>query len=194
MASDTTGKGPLSEAELQELLSSSDGGARDPAGAVGLLIAGVALAWSVFQVVLASPVSNYVLPGALINNSRQFHLAFAIFLAFMAYPMLRSSPRSYVPVYDWVLAVAGAFIALYGYFFYDKIEDTLKAAGCPISEDKWFTNLSTRGNTGSASIYLMLEEAFNEGKLKEGDGILAFIPESGRFAISLAKFTVVGPS
>ena len=65
MASDTTGKGPLSEAELQELLSSSDGGARDPAGAVGLLIAGVALAWSVFQVVLASPVSNYVLPGAL---------------------------------------------------------------------------------------------------------------------------------
>ena len=83
---------------------------------------------------------------------------------------------------------------LSSYFFYDKIEDTLKAAGCPIEEDKWFTNLSTRGNTGSASIYLMLEEAFNEGRLKEGDGILAFIPESGRFAISLAKFTVVGPS
>ena len=40
----------------------------------------------------------------------------------------------------------------------------------------------------------MLEEAFNEGRLKEGDGILAFVPESGRFAISLAKFTVVGPS
>lgn len=83
---------------------------------------------------------------------------------------------------------------LSSYFFYDKIEATLKAAGCPIPEDKWFTNLSTRGNTGSASIYLMLEEAFNEGRLKEGDGILAFIPESGRFAISLAKFTVVGPS
>ncbi|MBK45147.1 MAG: C4-dicarboxylate ABC transporter [Roseovarius sp.] len=134
MASDTTGKGPLSEAELQELLSSSDGGARDPAGAVGLLIAGVALAWSVFQVVLASPVSNYVLPGALINNSRQFHLAFAMFLAFMAYPMLRSSPRSYVPVYDWVLAVAGAFIALYGYFFYDKI---VQNGGLADHTDKW---------------------------------------------------------
>jgi len=111
----------LSEEELQELVAASDTGARNPQGAVGLMIAAVALIWSIFQVLLASPVAPYVLPGDLINNSRQFHLAFAIFLAAMAYPLFKSSPRNYIPWYDWVLGVGGAFLALYGYFFYDKI-------------------------------------------------------------------------
>ncbi|MGQ3486012.1 TRAP transporter permease [Roseovarius pacificus] len=135
MTDNTGGKGPLSESELQELVSSTDGGARNPVGAVGLFLAVVAVVWSLFQVLLASPVSNYVLPGDLINNSRQIHLAFAIFLAFMAYPMFKTSPRSYVPVYDWVLALAGTFISLYGYFFYQKIVDN---GGLADHTDKWF--------------------------------------------------------
>ncbi|MBE0452936.1 TRAP transporter permease [Roseovarius autotrophicus] len=134
MTSETKGSGPLSEAELQELVSSSDGGARNPAGAVGLFLAAVAVIWSLFQIALASPISNYLLPGAVLNNSRQFHLAFAIFLAFMAYPMFRSSPRSYIPIYDWVLALAGTFIALYGYVFYDKI---VRNGGLADDTDKW---------------------------------------------------------
>ena len=70
---------------------------------------------------LASPVAPYVLPGDLINNSRQIHLAFAIFLAAMAYPLFKSSPRDRIPYYDWALGIVGAFLALYGYFYYDKI-------------------------------------------------------------------------
>ncbi|MDO6575387.1 hypothetical protein Q4528_14820, partial [Staphylococcus pasteuri_A] len=62
-----------------------------------------------------------ILPGDLINNSRQIHLAFAVFLAAMAYPLFKSSPRHYIPWYDWALGIAGAFLALYGYFFYAKI-------------------------------------------------------------------------
>ena len=135
MTDTSGGKGPLSESELQELVSSTDGGARSPGGGVGLFLAVVAIVWSLFQVLLASPISNYVLPGDLINNSRQIHLAFAIFLAFMAYPMFKSSPRSYVPVYDWVLALAGTFISLYGYFFYQKIVDN---GGLADHMDKWF--------------------------------------------------------
>jgi len=111
----------LSEEELQELVAASDSGARSPTGAVGIFIAAVALIWSIFQVLLASPVAPYVLPGDLINNSRQIHLAFAIFLAAMAYPLFKSSPRDRVPWYDWVLGTLGAFLALYGYFFYEKI-------------------------------------------------------------------------
>ena len=84
MAEKNAGGRPLSEEELQELVASTDAGARSPAGTVGTLLAVVAVAWSIFQVILASPISNYVLPGDLINNSRQVHLAFAIFLAFMA--------------------------------------------------------------------------------------------------------------
>jgi TRAP transporter 4TM/12TM fusion protein len=125
----------LSEEELQELVAASDSGSRNPAGPVGVFLAAVALTWSIFQVVLASPISNYVLPGDLINNSRQFHLAFAMFLAFMAYPALKSSPRHHIPIQDWGLAVFGAFISLYGFFFYDKIVD---AGGLADNTDKWF--------------------------------------------------------
>ena len=135
MSDTEPGRRQLSEDELQDLVASSDAGARNPAGAVGTLLAIVAVVWSVFQVLLASPIANYVLPGDLINNSRQIHLAFAIFLAFMAYPALRSSPRHYVPIQDWVMALAGAFIALYGYFFYEKI---VNAGGLADDTDKWF--------------------------------------------------------
>ena len=134
MASDAGGKGPLSEDELQEMVASNDGGARNPTGAVAVLIAVVAVVWSLYQVLLASPLANYVLPGDLINNSRQIHLAFAIFLAFMAYPMLKSSPRDHVPIYDWVLGLAGTFFALYGYFFYAKIVNN---GGLADHTDKW---------------------------------------------------------
>jgi len=126
---------PLSEAELQELVASSDAGARAPAGSVGLFLAIVAVIWSVFQVTLASPLSNMMLPGSIINNSRQIHLAFAIFLAFMAYPMLKSSPRDYIPIHDWMMGIAGAAIAMYGYVFYTKI---VNSGGLADDMDKWF--------------------------------------------------------
>lgn len=135
MTSDAQGNRPLSEEELQELVASSDAGARNPAGNVGLFLAIVAVIWSVFQVILASPVSNLLLPGSVVNNSRQIHLAFAIFLAYAAYPAFRSSPRGYIPVQDWIFAAAGTAIALYGYIFYQKIVDS---GGLADDMDKWF--------------------------------------------------------
>ncbi|MEY8840277.1 C4-dicarboxylate ABC transporter, partial [Cribrihabitans sp. XS_ASV171] len=113
MATDSKGNRPLSEEELQELVAASDAGARDPGGNVGLFLAIVAAIWSIFQVVLASPISNVVLPGSVVNNARQIHLAFAIFLAFAAYPAFRTSPRHKVPVLDWLLALLATFTALY---------------------------------------------------------------------------------
>ena len=118
MADKTSENRALSEEELQDLVSSSDAGARNPIGPVGTLLAVTAVVWSLFQVLLASPLANYVLPGDIINNSRQIHLAFAVFLAFMAYPMLKSSPRDYIPIHDWIMGLLGAFVAMYGFFFY----------------------------------------------------------------------------
>ncbi|KHA50189.1 TRAP transporter permease [Sulfitobacter geojensis] len=135
MTNKTSENRALTEEELQDLVASSDAGARDPAGAVGTLLMVVAVVWSLFQVVLASPLANYVLPGDVINNSRQIHLAFAVFLAFMAYPAFKSSPRTYIPIADWLLGLVGAFIALYGFFFYQKIVD---AGGLADDMDKWF--------------------------------------------------------
>ena len=123
----------LSEEELQDLVSSSDAGARNPVGAVGTLLAVVAVVWSLFQVVLASPLSNYILPGDVVNNSRQVHLAFAVFLAFMAYPALKSSPRDHIPLQDWFMGLLGAFIALYGFF-------SIKRSSTPAALPMTWTN------------------------------------------------------
>lgn len=135
MADNSKENRALSEEELQELVAATDAGARSPQGSVGTFLAVVAVIWSVFQVILASPLANYVLPGDIINNSRQLHLAFAIFLAFMAYPALKSSPRDYIPIQDWIMAILAAFIALYGFIFYQKIVD---AGGLADDVDKWF--------------------------------------------------------
>ncbi len=76
-------------------------------------------------------------------------------------------------------------------FFRDKVYEGMLEAGCDIPQAKWFTNLSSKGNTGSASIYIILEELFNSGSLKKGEKLLCFIPESGRFSTAFMHLTVV---
>lgn len=85
------GRGALSQDELDELVASSDTGARTPPGLVGKLILGVALCWSLFQLWIASPLP-FMLNFGIISatDARAVHLAFALFLAFMAYPAERS--------------------------------------------------------------------------------------------------------
>ncbi|KZK98009.1 MULTISPECIES: TRAP transporter permease [unclassified Pseudovibrio] len=134
MIRDTIEATEYTERELQDLVASSDSGSRNPTGSLALFISIIAVLWSLFQVVLASPVVNHLLPGDLINNSRQIHLAFAMFLAFMVYPAVASSPRNYIPVQDWVFAIAGTFTALYGLVFYEKI---VRAGGIADETDKW---------------------------------------------------------
>jgi len=67
-------------------------------------------------------------------------------------------------------------------FFRDRLLTGLENINFVIPQHKWFTNLKTKGNTGSASIFIMLEELFHSGKLVTGEKILCYIPESGRFS------------
>lgn len=67
----------------------------------------------------------------------------------------------------------------------------LKKTGAMIPEEKWFTNLYQKGNTGSASIYIMLEELFSTKPIEKGQKILCFVPESGRCIISFMLLTIV---
>lgn len=76
-------------------------------------------------------------------------------------------------------------------YFRSKIVDQLEDMNFPIPEEKWFTNLSSKGNTGSASIYIILDELFHSGKLKDGDNLLCFVPESGRFSAGYMMLKVV---
>lgn len=76
-------------------------------------------------------------------------------------------------------------------YFKDRVFAGLCDANCEIPLKKWFTNLSTKGNTGSASMYIILEELFNSGKLETGQTLLCYTPESGRFSTSFMQLTVV---
>ena len=67
-------------------------------------------------------------------------------------------------------------------YFKDKLYEGMKEVDCDIPQSKWFTNLSTKGNTGSASIFIILEELFHSGKIKKNQKLLCYIPESGRFS------------
>ncbi len=77
------------------------------------------------------------------------------------------------------------------HYFKDKFYQGMKEAGFEIPYEKWFTNLYSKGNTGSAAIFIILEEIFKSGKLKTGEKLLCFIPESGRFSHCFMLLTVV---
>lgn len=75
-------------------------------------------------------------------------------------------------------------------FFKDKIFKRLIENETGIPYDKWFVNLTTLGNVGAASVYLMVDELFHSGKLKKGDKLLLLVPESARFSYMYSLLTV----
>jgi len=76
-------------------------------------------------------------------------------------------------------------------FFKSKIYDLVEFYGGGIPYEKWFINLYTVGNVGAASVFLMINELFNNGTLKKGEKILLLVPESARFSYMYALLTVV---
>jgi len=87
------GSGPsgLNQTDLDELVASSDTGGRSISGPVGVFILLVALSWSLFQLWFASPIPFMVGFGVFNDTeARSIHLAFAIFLAFAAFPAART--------------------------------------------------------------------------------------------------------
>lgn len=75
--------------------------------------------------------------------------------------------------------------------FMPVVQELLEKAGMRIPEEKWFNNLKTRGNTGAASIFIMLAEFLQQKTLKAGEKIFCFIPESGRMTAGFMLFEVV---
>ncbi len=76
-------------------------------------------------------------------------------------------------------------------FFKDIIYQEHIKLGHHIPYEKWFVNLSTVGNVGAASVYLMVDELYNSGRLNKGDKIFLLVPESSRFSYMYALLTVV---
>lgn len=119
--------------EVQEMVAQADTGARNPVGIPGRILWFVPLCWSLFQLWYASPLP-FIFNFGVLNDTeaRSIHLAFAIFLAFTAYPALARSPRDRIPAIDWLLALAGSFSAAYIYLFYTQLANR---AGAPTGPD-----------------------------------------------------------
>ena len=77
--------------------------------------------------------------------------------------------------------------------FRDLAFDGLRRRIPTLDTDRWYSNLETRGNTGSASIFIALEEAWRTGRFAPGETVLLAVPESGRFSFAFAHLTVVAP-
>ncbi|KZX61422.1 C4-dicarboxylate ABC transporter [Stutzerimonas frequens] len=105
-----------------EELIAQDVGARLPEGPMAAVIAGLALLWSLFQLWIASPLP-FVLGFGVLNDTetRSIHLAFALLLAFLAYPAFKKSPRDRVPLFDIALGLIAAATAAYLFIAYEQL-------------------------------------------------------------------------
>ncbi|MDH1212619.1 TRAP transporter permease [Pseudomonas chengduensis] len=105
-----------------EELIAQDVGARTPVGPMAQVITGLALLWSLFQLWIASPLP-FIFGVGVFNDTqtRAIHLAFALLLAFLAYPAFKRSPRDRVPLLDIALGLVAAASAAYLFIFYQQL-------------------------------------------------------------------------
>jgi len=123
----------MTDEQLRQLVDEADTGGRKPSGLAAKVVMYTALAWSLFQLWIASPLPFSF--GIFVFNdteSRAIHLAFAMFLGYLLFPPLKSSPRKYIPIQDWILAIVAAFCAAYLFIFYKELS---ARPGQPIALD-----------------------------------------------------------
>ena len=86
---------------------------------------------------------------------------------------------------DWLVAHYSSHV------FRAESYELAAKAGFDIPGDRWFTNLYTRGNIGSASVFVLLDDLLLSGKLSPGQTVLCLVPESGRFLFGYMLLKVV---
>ncbi|MBF0447947.1 MAG: TRAP transporter permease [Magnetococcales bacterium] len=109
-------------------LLASDRGGRTPKNWSRHLLAGLALAWSLFQLwVVREPVNDTLVRG--------IHLAFAMILAYLSFPAIKGKSASTIPLSDFLLALLGGISTLYMVLNYEAIA---QRPGLPILQDVIF--------------------------------------------------------
>ncbi|MFC0159700.1 TRAP transporter permease [Mameliella alba] len=114
-----------------DMVAEADTGARNPqARWQAQLIIGTCIVWSLFQLYIASRVPSMLATTTgisffanVVAQARFVHLAFAIALATMAFPLTKSAPRDRIPAYDWALLILGVSACLYLVAFRFQIAD-----------------------------------------------------------------------
>ncbi|MCY4304316.1 MAG: TRAP transporter permease [Aestuariivita sp.] len=115
----------------EDMVARADTGARAPSAKWQTnFIIGTCLVWSLFQLYIASKLPGILAQATgvsmfanIVAQARFLHLAFAILLATLAFPLFKSSSRSRIPWYDWLLLILGLSCCLYLVIFRFEIAD-----------------------------------------------------------------------
>ena len=106
----------------EELVAEIDTGARNLSDWKKNIIPVTCFIWALYQLYIASQLPSMLASGtgiyffqfiADLSISRKVHLGFALVLGILAFPLLKSSPKNRVPLYDWVLLSLGVASMLY---------------------------------------------------------------------------------
>jgi len=125
----------------QEIVAAADVGGRKLGGKTGRVFAAIAIAWTLFQLWVASPLPFYFsafLPVLNLDDVKIMHLSFALLLVYASYPARKASPKDRIPVTDWMLLSVAPLAALYLLAFK---EDLAGRAGAPITADLIFAGI-----------------------------------------------------
>ncbi len=82
----------------------------------------VAMAWSVFQLYVSSPLVLEVTPWMNADVVKRVHVSFAGFLAFLTYPAFKRSSRFIIPWTDWIMGFL--IVASCLYLVYNQVWDS----------------------------------------------------------------------
>ncbi|MFP7571085.1 TRAP transporter permease [Marivita sp. S2033] len=112
----------------QDMVAEADTGARQAGAFANTLIFGLCIAWSLFQLYIASKLPGVLAQATgvsilanIVAQARYVHLAFAIALATLAFPIF--GHRNRIPAYDWALVILGVAACLYLIVFRFEIAD-----------------------------------------------------------------------
>ncbi|WP_338550490.1 TRAP transporter permease [Roseovarius phycicola] len=112
----------------EDMVAEADTGARNAGPFAKKLIFALCITWSLFHLYIASKVPGVLAQvtgvsefANIVAQARYIHLAFAISLATLAFPVFGHRDR--IPIYDWVLMVLGIASCLYLVVFRFEIAD-----------------------------------------------------------------------
>ncbi|KEA64549.1 TRAP-type uncharacterized transport system, fused permease component [Marinobacterium lacunae] len=124
---------PASDSKAAEEFLSSETGSRQLSGAMGKLVIGLLIAWSLFQLWYASPLPFIFDFGTLNEDQAKFiHLAFASFLAFCLFPATRHSSHTSISPIDALFALGASVACLYLLVFRNDLATRM---GAPTTTD-----------------------------------------------------------
>ena len=112
----------------EDMVAEADTGARNAGPFATKLIFALCIIWSLFQLYIASKLPGVLAQATgvsimanIVAQARYVHLAFAIVLATLAFPIL--GHRNRIPWYDWAFVVLGTAASLYLVVYRFEIAD-----------------------------------------------------------------------